>query len=186
MRRSVISDAPGADARRLLAFYRGEGTDHRGRRLADIQAFGWDELERAHDYVQWMFPLFERSRFQPHAPVLDEATAQRFRDDPRARQELRTSLSTMLEFYGLRLMRAEDELRPRVVCGPDFERRSAVWLTPMNHNHLRLTRILTSLTVLGEGELARALLACLEHIAREHVDSIGEETLVHWRGAVSE
>jgi hypothetical protein len=179
-----VAEAPGADARRLLAFYRGEGTDHRGRRLADIQAFGWDELEQAHDYVQWMFPLFERSRFQPHAPVLDEATAQRFRDDPRARQELRTSLGTMLEFYGLTLARGEDDMRPRVVRGPDFERRSAVWLTPMNHNFLRLTRILTSLCVLGEAALARAVLVCLEEIAREHGDTIGDETLAHWRSAV--
>jgi hypothetical protein len=169
----------------LLAFYRGEGTDHRGRRLADIQAFGWEELEQAHDYVQWMFPLFERSRFQPHAPVLDEATAQRFRDDPRARQELRTSLGLMLEFYGLTLARGDDDVRPRVVRGSDFARRSAVWLTPMNHNYLRLTRILASLCVLGEAALARALLVCLEEIAREHGDTIGDETLAHWRGAVT-
>jgi hypothetical protein len=184
VRRSLVTEAPGSGARRLLAFYRGEGTDHRGRRLADIQAFGWDELERSHDYVQWMFPLFERSRFQPHAPVLDETTAQRFRDDPRARQELRASLTTMLEFYGLTLSRGEDELRPRVVRGPDFERRSAVWLTPMNHNFLRLTRILCSLCVLGEAEHARALLTCLEEIAGEYGDIIGAETLAHWRSAV--
>ena len=183
MKRSVLADPSGA--RRLLAFYRGEGTDHRGRRLADIQAFGWQELEDAHDYVQWMFPLFERSRFQPHAPVLDEATAQRFRDDPRARQELRSSLGTMLEFYGLALSREHDDLRPRVVRGPEFERRSAVWLTPMNHNFLRLTRILSSLCVLGEAELARALLACLVEIHGEHGDTVGEETLVHWRTAVT-
>ena len=54
---------------RLMAFYRG-GRDDRGRRLEDV--LGWDhhQLELVHDYIQWMFPLTERSMAQPSAPVL--------------------------------------------------------------------------------------------------------------------
>ncbi|TMJ38226.1 MAG: hypothetical protein E6G87_06875, partial [Alphaproteobacteria bacterium] len=51
-------------------FLTGEGHDHRGRFLADVLAFDNAILERSHDYIQWLFPLPEASRFSAGAPVL--------------------------------------------------------------------------------------------------------------------
>ena len=47
----------------LITFYRGSGTDHAGRRIDEI--LSWDDaaLESVHDYIQWLFPLDEPSRF---------------------------------------------------------------------------------------------------------------------------
>ena len=45
----------------IVAFYRGDGRDHRGRSLSDIHAFDFHELEFNHDYIQWLFPLPEPS-----------------------------------------------------------------------------------------------------------------------------
>src|SRR5262245_5587601 len=55
---------------RLLDFYRGEGTDAEGRRLDDILAWRDGRLEAVHDFIQWLFPLPEPSRFNPDAPLL--------------------------------------------------------------------------------------------------------------------
>ncbi len=85
----------------------------------------------------------------------------------------------MLHFYGFR----HEAETGKVVRGEQFETRSGWWVSPFNHNHLRITRILRSLTALGLGDRARAFLDALEEVHREH-GQINEETLRYWRAAV--
>jgi hypothetical protein len=163
----------------LLEFYSKAGSDDRGRRIEEIWRFSHDELEAIHDYIQWLFPLAERSAFNPGAPLLDDATIQRFRSDATLRANLERSLEVMLDFYGF--VRDED----RIVQGRSFGERSVNWLTPGNHNFLRLTRILKSLTLLGLANRAAQLLACLENVYAANKTVIGARTIGFWRqGAV--
>ncbi len=166
----------------LLAFYCGRGRDDRERLLEDILAFSFDELERTHDYIQWLFPLFERSGANPGAPVLDEATAAAFRSDRALRQQVERSLQLMLRFYGLEVTTARGA--ERIDRSDRFDERKRTWLTPGNHNFLRLTRILTFLSILRTDELSRALLECLERIAAEFPEIVSEDTLKYWKRAV--
>ena len=69
---------------KLIGFYSGKGTDDRGRRIDEIWSFSHEELEAVHDYIQWLFPLAERSAFNPGAPLLDDETIARFREGDRA------------------------------------------------------------------------------------------------------
>jgi hypothetical protein len=64
----------------IIAFYRGAGPDHRGRFLHEIREFGVDELESTHDFIQWLFPLPERSGANPHAPLLSASDIDAFGD----------------------------------------------------------------------------------------------------------
>jgi Opioid growth factor receptor (OGFr) conserved region len=50
------------------------GVDSEGRKLAEIWAWDFEELECAHDYIQWLFPLMEVSAFNPDAPLVNEET----------------------------------------------------------------------------------------------------------------
>ena len=163
----------------LLRFYSGTGTDHRGRRLEDIWRFSLDELEESHDYIQWLFPLVEKSQFNYAAPVLDDVAIARFRSDGTLRRRLERSLAVMLGFYGLE---AVDE---RIVPAATFEARARTWLTPGNHNFLRLTRILKSLTALGLGHRAIQLLGALDDIYAAHAEIIGRMTILYWRSALA-
>jgi hypothetical protein len=167
---------------RILSFYRRADTDDRGRMLDEIRSFDLGHLESVHDYIQWLFPLAERSGANPGAPTLTTATIAAFRADLALRSELTASLEVMLRFYGLSLTGNADSLR--IDQSPDFHERSQVWLSPSNHNYLRMTRILTSLRVLGLPDHAAALLSQLELIARTNRAVIGEETLTFWRRAV--
>ena len=45
----------------LVAFYRDGARDDEGRTLAEILAWDDDRLEEIHDFIQWLFPLPERS-----------------------------------------------------------------------------------------------------------------------------
>src|SRR5690349_9513231 len=127
----------------LIAFYRGHAPDAGGRLIDEIWHWNFRRLEIAHDYIQWLFPLPEPSRFNTDAPCLTAAEARLFQADPDLQMRLGRSLNLMLEFYGLA---QRDHV---IVRDSNFKERGTNWLTPLNHNHLRLTRILLTLGYLG-------------------------------------
>jgi hypothetical protein len=169
-----VSDDP------IVAFYKEVAPDNRGRYLTDILAFGDDALEYTHDYIQWLFPITTVG-VNPFAPPAGTATIDAFAQDDSLRVTLRRSLDRMLSFYGL--VRDGDEIVP----AEDFYAHRQ-WLTAGNHNHLRLTRILKSLRLLGLETDARALHGCLTQIAGNERAagrrSISSDTLRFWDDAV--
>jgi hypothetical protein len=164
----------------IVDFYRGAKPDYLGRSLRDIWRWGHQRLELTHNYIQVLFPNQEPSHFNLNAPLLDQATIAAFRQEVQLRNNLATSLDVLLRFYGL-------EHQPQtgqVVKGPNFAERGRNWLTPYNHNYLRITRILKCLVALGLADRARAFLACLKELYSEYGDEIGPETLGFWEKAV--
>jgi hypothetical protein len=168
----------------IVRFYRGEGLDHRGRTLREI--LGWDDerLEHVHDYIQWLFPLDEPSGPNPDAPLLTPDDRATFSRDAELRLALGESLRRMLAFFGFRL--EERAGAPVVERAADFHERKRVWLRPHSHNHLRLTRILRSLCLLGLGGHARSFFACLTQMAGADRESIGGVPFRFWADAVKE
>lgn len=166
----------------LVAFYRGHGRDHRGRLLSDIHGFDFDQLEFHHDYIQWLFPLPEPSGANASAPLLTDEDIAAFQREAPLRASLLRSFQLMLEFYGLELEPHADNVEIRRAAG--FDGRRQVWLTPGNHNFLRITRILRSLSLLGERRHAAAFLKRLESIYAEEARTIGTTTVGYWRRAV--
>ena|SRR5437660_10556579 len=162
----------------LVKFYRGEAPDGQGRWLRDYWAWDHERLEAQHDYIQWMFPLVERSAFNSRAPTFDDASLAAFRTDPLIRDHLLRSLEVMLDFYGFTLQREEKT----VTLAGHFNERAAEWLVPNDHNHLRITRILKCLTLCGLGDYAKAFHRALVGVARP--DTVTRETLRFWENAV--
>jgi hypothetical protein len=162
----------------LLDFYRGIGTDAAGRTIAVIWSWDHRRLEMVHDFIQWLFPLPDPSRFNPDAPLLTQTDIAAFRADTDLQDRVRRSLDLMLSFLGLKR------------DGPGIARMAAFtdkahWLEPTNHNHLRLTRIMLFLGHAGLKAEAANLLACLEDIAaKEGAGLILPRTLDFWRAAV--
>jgi hypothetical protein len=171
---------PNADD--LVAFYAGAGCDARGRTLEDVWALGPGELESSHDYIQWLFPLMEPSRAQPQSPVLTADAAEAVRRSPAMRERLIQSARVMARFYGFAISEAGGTWT--VAPSEAFEQRKRVWVTPYDHNYLRQTRILKSLTLLGLEPLARAWLECLTMVYRANAEVVGHETFEYWRAAV--
>jgi hypothetical protein len=169
----------------LLAFYRGLAADNRGRYLQEILLWDDVDLENVHDYIQWLFPTFERSVFQPDVPVLTKEISVVFRVDPELQDRLRTSFGRLLQFYGFRI---DLSSAIRIVAAQNFPERAEVWVTRGNHNHLRITRILKSLTALGLREEAHAFLSCLEDLWEQSPtmrEAVPHLTLNFWRSGVS-
>ncbi len=166
---------------RLVAFYAGSGTDHRGRTRADIHAFSHDELEAEHDFIQWLFPLMTPSPVNSAAPTLDQATIRAFLERPELREALRASFEMMLGFYGFEIPVEHDSA---IVRGANWLTTAHNWLTPGNHNFRRITRILRSMALLGHTSLSQEFLTSIEDVCAEHGAVIGSDSMSHWRRAV--
>jgi hypothetical protein len=162
----------------LVKFYRGEAPDNRGRMLQEIWGWDKDRLEAQHDYIQMLFPLKEPSQFNLHAPLLDDATAERFRSDKVIQANLLRSFQVMLRFYGFRI----DENTGEVVESESFAERAVEWLHPGDHNHLRITRILKCLKRCSLRNEAAEFLQRLEAVADPN--HVSPASLRYWRDAV--
>ena len=163
----------------IVSFFSGN-FDAQGRRLAGILTWDDNRLEAVHDYIQWVFPTGQPSAVNPSAPRVTKATVEAFERDPALGERLRQAVDRMLGFYGLRWN------GPRIEIDESrFPARARVWLRPGNHNHLRLTRILESLTALGLIAEARALQRCLleDVYAGPGAESVSPRTVDYWRRA---
>ena len=169
---------------RIVRFYRGDGRDDASRTIEDVWRFSTDDLEVTHDFIQWLFPLRDRSAFVRGAPTLTDNTVAVFRDSAELRDRLRRSLDLMLAFYGLRrdVDRSGDAL---IVAAPELAIRGPHWWASGNHNHRRLTRMIRSLAILGLEPEARAVRDCLDRVRRENETGISDETAQYWARAVA-
>ncbi len=161
---------------RLTEYYRGPGTDAEGRTVAETWAFSDGELEAVHDFIQWLFPLSEPSRFNPDAPLLTPEDVAEFRSDPLLRRNLERSFGVILGFLGLRY---DGE---RVGPAPDFDRKQGVWRHP-NHNWLRITRVLASTRMLGLEGASRAFFRFLEAERDSGRSGVTADTFRYWKEA---
>lgn len=145
----------------VFAFLTGTGTDGAGREVFDVIAFDDPAIEQVHDFIQWLFPLRERSGANPGAPVLTQEDV----------EEIRASFSAQAA-----LAAATDRLAI-------FYYRNGHWLTASDHNHLRITRIIKSLRLLRGDALADAFRDLILARVAEAGDPVGKPTLGFWARA---
>ena len=168
----------------IVPFYLGERPDLEGRTIQQMWAWDFEALECTHDYIQWLFPITEKSHFNPHAPVVDEDVIQVFKENPRLQKNLLQSFSIMLSFYGL----ASSRNKQGKVCvekSENYPDRKPEWVNMLDHNYLRITRILKCLVAFGLIQEAQAFYKCLKKIYREDSGQIGNETFQYWTDAVN-
>lgn len=148
----------------LQSFLRGDGPDHRGRTHDDILKFTDEQLESEHDYIQWLFPLREPSAAVPESPFLEnEEIIQLLKNDEEVQESMVTALVRMHSFY----------------------QENDHWLKQNDHNHLRITRILKSVSLLNSKENAQEF---YDFIIRrvESAQPVTEESLEFWRKSITE
>jgi hypothetical protein len=167
----------------ILAFYRCQSPDSEGRMLETIWSWNYYSLEYTHNYIQWLFPLKERSQFNRNAPVLNDEVIQSFRTSENLRKNLRKSFDLMLKFYGLQCNETGNT-DIEILPSHEYQERKLDWIEEENHNYLRITRILTSLRLLGLEKYALAFFNCLSQIYLEEGENIGSKTYAYWKSAI--
>ena len=156
--------------------------DAKGRTLTSILAWDDQMLEDCHDYIQFLFPLPEVSAYNWSAPSIDKATFEAFQSRPELRASLRDSLVRILRFYGLLLTDKYGKLE--VLSGRNFSPAYKRWVKHFDHNHLRITRIIRSLRILGLEEEAEAFFAALSDVdTQQYPGRIGSRSMTFWTRA---
>jgi hypothetical protein len=174
---------PNKASEEILGFYLSQHPDSAGRMIEDIWLWDYRKLEYTHDYIQWLFPLEDKSRFNTNAPVLNDEVIQAFRTNEQLRIRLVKSFKVMLQFYGLQCQeRSNAEIE--IHKSDEYQERKLNWIEEGNHNYLRITRILTSLRLLGLENYAQAFFECLNQIYLEESKTIGSKTYTYWKRAV--
>ena len=145
----------------ITSFLDCSGTDHRGRRIDEILSFEDEHLEAVHDYIQWLFPLPERSAFNPYAPSLSIQDIEAIKQSTVAKRNLEDAALRMLAFY----------------------QHNTHWLTAINHNHLRISRIIHSLSLILGPDEAKKFHDEIMHLVESAGHPVSSQALDHWRRA---
>jgi hypothetical protein len=134
--------------RAWVQFFLGNEEDELGRSLEEILKRGSVYKERCHNYIQRIFQIKETSKSDPLAPLATDELIEAFQAQNSQGAKLRSNLKrcylSMLDFYGF-----EEKENGAVEKAGNFNEKS-VWLhINSQHNFLRISRILRSLTLLG-------------------------------------
>lgn len=154
--------------------------DLQGRTLNTVLSWPDTRLESCHNYIQFLFPIPEPSAFNNFAPAVDEDTYNAFRLRPELRASLKRSYLRILAFYGFQHNENSEEVY--VSRTSRFSQAATRWVRRVDHNHLRITRILRSLRVLGLVAEAAALWRALTEVYEEK-KVISERSYTFWTRA---
>ena len=147
-----------------LLFLERQGIDHAGRTLPQIWNFNDLEIENTHDFIQWVFPLNEASGRISAAQPLDRWEVKVIIVSDLARESLCISAEWFLKFL----------------------KRNNHWIVHYNHNHLRISRILKSLVLLGLSETAKEFHCELIQHLDKNQSKIDRKALDIWRSSLAE
>ena len=145
----------------LVDFLNGTGPDHQGRYLRDIWDFDDKAIEQTHDFIQWMFPLTEKSMSVPGVPTLSAEDVEAIRASEVARSNLEKSAQWYLGFL----------------------ERNNHWIKAYDHNHLRITRVAKALRLLMSGSRANLFKERINHIIGERIERIDPKARMFWNDA---
>jgi len=145
--------------------------DYKGRSLEQILGWTDADLERTHDYIQVLFPTTERSGAVRGSPVLSfemlrDINTNRLNVLRQIQLGLHSSLTRMLNFYGLELSGDVDSPEPFI-----FEtgvQPYVNWRSEGNHNSRRISRIISCLRLFGLHLLANAFSMYLQQTLPNH------------------
>lgn len=154
----------------IIDFFSGDGYDDKGRHIYEIlEDFGDEQLESCHDYIQWLFPLPEPSKFNPTAPLLSKEDIEVFRG------------SNMQ--YTTYVVRANmGDAFNKMMC---FFDDNDHWVSPGNHNFLRITRMLRCLRLVGFDREAKMLFDFLCSHSDEDKKIFGD-SMEFWRKVMND
>lgn len=162
----------------LKDFFLEKGNDDQGRPFVLIINKSDEWLESTHNYIQWLFPLAEKSGANPTAPLIDVNVVSLFQFNATAQKNYLLGLDRMLSFYGLK---RHDR---SISKDENWNYRKGFWFESPTHNDLRITRMLKSMAILGFGEYAQALLNALLQLSNEPDCGFSSEAIEFWKSAV--
>ena len=147
---------------KLTDFLLHEGKTDSGLHFSDVIYMKKDELETTHDYIQWIFPLPEPSRFVPGSPVLT--------------QEEYDALHKGL-YHLDRLVMAKGRFLT-------FLDEYDGWMVDIDHNHARISRVLKCLSLFRGLEYSSKFWDQVFYLLARANKDVSQQTKNFWQEAI--
>ena len=142
----------------ILDFLNGEQPDIYNRYLEDIWKMSDEDIESVHNFIQWTFPLNERSGAVPNSPILTQQEIIDIKKSEIAKQNIKKSADWFLGFLT----------------------RNSYWICQSNHNHLRITRAIKSLRLIHSDEEAESFKKNIMNLIQSNENKINPISLEFW------
>jgi len=118
-----------------------------------------DQIENIHNFIQWVFPLNERSNAVPKSPILTNEEIISIKKSETAQKNIKKSAEWFLEFLS----------------------RNSYWICQNNHNHLRITRAIKSLRLIHSNEEAEKFKNSIMNLIQGNENKINPTSLKYWK-----
>lgn len=132
-----------------------------GRMLSDIWNFTDAKIEKEHNFIQWVFPTSTPSISVPGSPLLEIEEIKQIRKSIAAVENLYNSSEWFFSFL----------------------ERNNFWIKAQDHNHLRITRIIQSLRLLGDADEADFFREQVLRLLGNDLNKIPPRTIKFWKDA---
>lgn len=156
----------------LLRFFLNEENQCIPHRHEDIVKFTDSEIEKYHDFIQWIFPTSQPSRFNGDAPTIDEHFATMLHGNQCALQNYCKSCRRYLHYMDFD-------------CNENihtYHGDRPFYRLPY-HNFLRMTRMLQSLREAGHPQCSANLFAqMMDMLHSTRNQPISSTTIAYWQG----
>lgn len=165
----------------IVDFYEDRGQNPSGHSYSQVMRYSDDELEAHHDFVQFLFPTKQQSKYAKGSTPITDIEISIFKTNLTLMNKFKQALVRMSSFYGLKF----DEKTNSFSYANGYQNRFKEWVQSGNHNFLRLTRILTCLNLMDMSKEAGSLFQCLSNIYDygQNSNIIGKETYKFWASA---
>ena len=137
------------------------GKDFKGRSLQDIWSFSDSEIKRRHDFIQVVFPLNKPSQAVFHGYYLDN---QDLVSQIKSNKEVATNILKSSSWFFA------------------FLERNMYWNTKLDHNQLRITRVIECLRLLVSDEEADNFYNNVLELIKDN-NQVNKRTLNFWKNA---
>jgi hypothetical protein len=171
----------------IVEFFDKISPDSEGRTLDYILDRDYEWMESCHDYIQWLFPLMEPSNYNPDAPIMTEedrvALEEKGKTPTQRFQNIFEGVSKFINYMGIEDIWYFDSFDGFEL--KDFDQRKYVWAETFNHNHLRITRMLKFLSLIGWNRYGKSLVEFMKKTAAEKNFTLNPNSLKYWEEAVA-
>lgn len=152
----------------LIEFYKGKGrANGRGPRFNDVLKYSDYELERTHDFIQWLFPD-RTGGVNRRAPRLTDSEVAMFRKSKKLRKRVVRATLRMLHFYGYIVVPEEMTVKK---FRPIKRKEKGRWIGLYSvHNYKRITRMMIFLNRINMQMLSSLVFLSMCHAMHDDLE----------------
>ncbi|CUS09607.1 unnamed protein product [Tuber aestivum] len=147
----------------------------------EILRYSDARLERDNSYIPFLFPVESASEHNPSAPPMPAGFRQAMIHTQGFLECCMLGVRRMMAFWGFQHRGTSSTGRHLWRLAPNFVAANHTWTRNIDHNHLRVSRVIRFLRLAGAHRIARSIYRCMMRAIRERNLPVDIQTWILWR-----